>query len=171
MKCGHPGISNSCGVIREHSAVCFWVGLPFIYPSTSENVDHDALGHPRNFLLKEENTVQPVFGLGLFPCHSHVDHVALRLALLLVIHQPSCDFLERKLSPQHVCDGEKWAVICRGVVDEKSAERECVQAIIEKRRNLAVDYVTKLTSIAETDQYKTHLPPDGNISTVGAKNM
>ena len=94
---------------------------------------------------------------------------------MLVIHQPSYDFFERKLSPsgstQHVCDGEKLAVICRDVVDEKSAERECVQAIIEKRRYLAVDYVTKLTSVAETDQYKTYLPPDGNIITVGAKNM
>ena len=43
MKCGYPGTSYSCGVIRVHSAVCFWVGFPFIYSSTSENVDYDAL--------------------------------------------------------------------------------------------------------------------------------
>ena len=94
-------------------------------------------------------------------------------SLLLVIHRLSYDFLERKFSPsgstQHVCDGEKWAVICWDVVNKKSAET--VQDVIEKRCYLAVDYVTKLTSIAETDQYKTHLPPDGNIITVGAKNM
>ena len=88
-----------------------------------------------------------------------------------MIHQLSYEFLERKLSPsrstQHVCDGVKWTVICRDVVDEKSAE--IVQDVIEQRCYLAVDYVTKLTSIAETDQYKTYLPPDGNIISVGAK--
>ena len=150
------------------------MSVTFIYPSTSENVDHDALRSPSKLPVESREHSAACFWFGFpFSCHAHVDHVPLRLALLLVIHQPWYDLIERKLSPsgstQHVCDGEKWA-ICRDVVDEKSAEMECVQAFIEKRRYLAFDYVTKLTSTAETDQYKTYLPPDGNIIIVGAKS-
>ena len=43
-----------------------------------------------------------------------------------------------------------------------------MENIKQKRCYLAFDYDTELTSIAETDKYKTNVLPDGNIITAGA---
>ena len=115
-----------CQLREQCSLFVGWISIHL--PVYSENVDHDALRSPSKLPVESREHGAACFWFGFpFSCHSHVDHVALRLALLLVIHQPWYDFIERKLSPsrstQHVCDGEKWAVICRDVVDEKSAER------------------------------------------------
>ena len=57
-------------------------------------------------------------------------------------------------------------MVCRDLADDQSAEREFAQDVMEKLCYVAFDYVTKLTSTAETHKNKTYLPQDGNIITV-----
>ena len=70
---------------------------------------------------------------------------------------PLYDFFERKLSPsgstQRVCDGEKWAVICRDVVDGNNAE--IVQDVIEKCCNLAVTLQSDENFIVGVERFRS----------------
>ena len=126
---------------------------------------------------KLEITVQPVIGLRFHSSSMQgVVRVTLWLALLNEVrqsgaHAPICtakesdEVVERRLSSfgttQPGCNWEeKWAVFCRDVVDD----------VIEKPCYNVFDYDTEPTSTTEnSDNYETHLLPDGNIITVDAE--
>ena len=85
-------------------------------------------------------------------------------------HAPTCtvtecgEFIERRFSSF----GSTLHVHVRDECGRLSVEMSLMENVKQKRCYLAFDYDTELTSLAETDKYKTYVLPDGNVTTVGA---